>query len=434
MRIAHFCHRYPPALGGSEAYIARLGRYLAAAGDDITTFTTTALDLEAFWSPRARCLATGATREDGVEVRRYPLWRVRGRRYLLKPLSWLPHRLWQCLTLPCNPISVPMWRDAGRPDRPFDLVHATAFPYAWPIACGLRMARRLGVPFLLTPFLHLGDPGDPDDRTRRAYLSPPLLWLLRSADRIFMQTEVEGDALLEQGIPADRLVLLGMGVDFADCTGGDRRLARREWGVEPDEIVVGHLANHSEEKGTVDLLRAAEIAWGRGERFRVVLAGPEMPNFRRFWDAFPHRDRIRRLGVLSDAQKRDFFAGIDLFALPSRSDSFGIVLLEAWANGVPNVGYRAGGVASVIRHERDGLLVRCGDVAGLATALARLARDPEERRRFGEAGRTRAAREFLWADKLARVRRVYDEVSRPPAQWSARKPHTTVQKHGLHSS
>ena len=42
-----------------------------------------------------------------------------------------------------------------------------------------------------------------------------------------------------------------------------------------------------------------------------------------------------RLGVLSERQKRDFFAGIDVFALPSRSDSFGLVLLEAWANGVP---------------------------------------------------------------------------------------------------
>ena len=58
---------------------------------------------------------------------------------------------------------------------------------------------------------------------------------------------------------------------------------------------------------------------------------------------------MRRLGPLTDAEKRDFFAGIDLFALPSRSDSFGLVLLEAWANGVANVAYRAGGVADVIQ-------------------------------------------------------------------------------------
>ena len=102
-----------------------------------------------------------------------------------------------------------------------------------------------------------------------------------------------------------------------------------------------------------------------------MLAGPEMPNFRRHIAACGFPPSIRQLGVLTDEQKRDFFAGIDLFALPSRSDSFGLVLLEAWANGLPNLAYRAGGIAGVIRHGEDGLLVRCGDVTGLAEAPER---------------------------------------------------------------
>src|SRR5579883_3075546 len=92
MRIAHFIQRYPPALGGSEAYFARLSRFLAAAGDQITVFTSAALDLTAFWSPRGRCLPCGVSHEDGVEVRRYGLLRWPGRRYLLKPLSLVPIR------------------------------------------------------------------------------------------------------------------------------------------------------------------------------------------------------------------------------------------------------------------------------------------------------------------------------------------------------
>ena len=92
---------------------------------------------------------------------------MRGRRWLLKPLSLIPLSSWQCLTLPCNPVCPGMWRDAGRFAGPVDAVHAFAFPYSFPAACGLRLARRRGVPFLLTPFLHLGDPTDPRDRTRR---------------------------------------------------------------------------------------------------------------------------------------------------------------------------------------------------------------------------------------------------------------------------
>ena len=49
LRVAHFVQRYPPALGGSEAYFAPPGNYLVAAGDAVTVFTTNALDLEAFW-------------------------------------------------------------------------------------------------------------------------------------------------------------------------------------------------------------------------------------------------------------------------------------------------------------------------------------------------------------------------------------------------
>src|SRR5437588_2841779 len=106
-----------------------------------------------------------------------------------------------------------------------------------------------------------------------------------------------------------------------------------------------------------------------------------MPNFLRFWDTFGPKQNVCCLGRLSETEKRDFFAGIDVFALPSRSDSFGLVLLEAWANGVPNVAYRAGGIADVIRHEDDGLLVPCGNLAALTNALRRLCRSAPERRR-----------------------------------------------------
>src|SRR5262249_7362332 len=153
VRVAHFIQRYPPALGGSEAYFARLSRFLAASRDAVRVFTTTAVDLEAFWSPRGRCLEPGTTMADGVEVDRFGLWHCPGRRWLLKALSLVPHRGWQCLTLPCNPIAPAMWRAAERIETPFDVVHAAAFPYAFPIVCARRLARRQQIPFLVTPFL-----------------------------------------------------------------------------------------------------------------------------------------------------------------------------------------------------------------------------------------------------------------------------------------
>jgi glycosyltransferase involved in cell wall biosynthesis len=365
-----------------------------------------AVDLHAFWSRRGKCLPADIEMEDGITVRRYGLWHGPGCRYLLKALSLFPHRAWQCMTLPSNPICWAMWRDAGALAQPFDVVHASAFPYAWPIICARRLARRLAIPFFLTPFLHLGDLNNRHDPTRRAYTSPALCSLLRSADQVFVQTESERETVLGLSVPPRKVVLQGLGVEPAECTGGDRLAARRRWGAGDAEIVIGHLANNSQEKGSVDLLKAAERLWRAGCCFRLVLAGSEMPNFQRFWRDYPFQQRVIRLGPLTVEAKRDFFAGIDVFALPSRSDSFGLVLLEAWANGLPNVAYRAGGIADLIRSEQDGLLIRCGDISGLAAALAWMIQDSTLRQQCGQEGKRKIER-MRWEDKLQIVRRSY---------------------------
>jgi glycosyltransferase involved in cell wall biosynthesis len=410
MRLAHFIQRYPPALGGSEAYFARLSRYCAAQGDEVKVFTTTALSLEAFWSRTEPCLQPGTETDAGVTIHRYPLWRMPGRRWLLKALSFFSHRLWQCLTLPCNPIAPGMWSAATSATMTFDAVHVSAFPYAYPIACGWRLARRLKAPFFITPFLHLGNPADPNDPTRRGYTSKALRWLLAEADGIFVQTPSERDAIIGLGIPADNVILQGLGVEPSECTGGNRADARRCWNLPRDAFVVGHLANQSWEKGTNDLITALEPFWAQGRPIHLLLAGPQMPNFARFWDAFEKRCPthahcwIRRLGPITDAEKRDFFAAIDLFALPSRSDSFGLVLLEAWANSIANVAYCAGGIADVIRHEQDGLLTPCGDIPGLSDSIRRLHDDRDLRLTLGQAGLARLPVDYRWSEKLSLVR------------------------------
>ncbi len=418
MHVAQFVQRYPPALGGSEAYTARLCRYLAACGDNVSVWTTDAIELEEMWNEanparQRRCGCEShpvADAPGSPPILRYHPLHFPARRYILKALSLIPLRRWQCLTMPCNPICYRMWRDAGCYAGPLDAVHATAFPYSFPIACALRLARRRGVPFLLTPFLHLGDPTNPHDRTRAQYTAPHLRWLLKQADRVFVQTRAERDTVLSLGVAAEKLVLQGLGVEPGECSGGNRDRARAACGGLGEEVVIGHLANNSVEKGTVDLLRAAERAWSAGTRFRVVLAGPEMPNFRVFWKTFAPKDRVTRLGVLSDEQKRDFLAGIDAFALPSRCDSFGLVLLEAWANGKPNLVYPAGGPAEIVRHEVDGLHAACGDVAELAAQLRRLVADAALRRALGDNGLSRVATEFRWLDRLELVRQTMREV------------------------
>jgi glycosyltransferase involved in cell wall biosynthesis len=393
MKLAHFCHRYPPAVGGSESYFARLSTWLAARGHRVVVFTSTAEDLSAFWDPAARQLPASLTYEHSLEVHRLPLWHLPvAHRYVMKALSLVPVPRWQAVTMPFNPI-VPGMR---RIREPFQAVHATAFPYSYPLVAARDLARRLRVPFLLTPFVHTGDPYDPADRIRRAYTTPALLQLAREADAVFVQTEGERRVLAEKGVAPERLVLQGLGVDLADCTGGNPAVYR----TEETGPILGHLANHSREKGTIDLLQAANLAWETGAAFELLLAGPRMPAFESWWQTYRPRGRVRLLGPLDAQQKRDFFAALDGFVLPSRSDSFGLVLPESWANGIPVAVYDAGGPPWLVRDGVDGHVVRCGDVTGLAAVLARLPGD----RALGEAGRARInAGEFDWERSLSIV-------------------------------
>ena len=80
--------------------------------------------------------------------------------------------------------------------------------------------------------------------------------------------------------------------------------------------------------------------WRRGLALTVVLAGPEMPTFRRFIGQFGAAAQIRRLGVLNDAQKRDFFAGIDLFARPNDVPAVRQLFYWLFEQLAPNLGFQ----------------------------------------------------------------------------------------------
>jgi glycogen synthase len=93
--------------------------------------------------------------------------------------------------------------------------------------------------------------------------------------------------------------------------------------------------------------------------------------------------------------------------MPSRSDTFGIVFLEAWAYGVPVIGADAGGIPDVIAHDQDGLIVPFGDVPRLAASIARLLDDPDLRHRLGASGKDKMLRRWTWDALFEDIRALY---------------------------
>ncbi len=178
----------------------------------------------------------------------------------------------------------------------------------------------------------------------------------------------------------------------------------------PNILFVGR---HEPRKGLLDLLKAQRILRkaGYGTRLLVVGSGPQEREARRYV-ATRGLQGVVFLGRVTDAEKAQLFRTADVYCSPATGgESFGIVLLEAMAAGVPIVASDIHGYKGVVRRGREGLLVPPRDPKGLAEAIGRLLDDPGLRARMSEAGQARAA-DFSWPRVTAKVEEYYGFVIR----------------------
>jgi glycosyltransferase involved in cell wall biosynthesis len=120
--------------------------------------------------------------------------------------------------------------------------------------------------------------------------------------------------------------------------------------------------------------------------------------------------RVRFMGVVDDARRQALYAGCDVFVAPSRSESFGLILLEAMMFGKPVVAGDNAGMRSIVEDGGNGFLVPPGDVEGLGQAIEELVSSPEIRARFGERSRQLFEARFSASQMVARTETAYREL------------------------
>jgi glycosyltransferase involved in cell wall biosynthesis len=235
--------------------------------------------------------------------------------------------------------------------------------------------------------------------------------LVQNADAVFLQTRREAE-FYRNGTNTRKFIRLGPGVDPEELRGGDASRARARFQLEGP--VVLFLGTLSTDKGALTLVKAMEQLWTKVDASPLlVLAGQVLDEFSEQFQkvSSPTRSRTRLLGSIPDDDKNDLLAACDLLALPSRADSFGIVLLEAWLYGKPVIGAKAGGIPDVIEDGRDGFLVNFGDAETLAARIQQLLNDRELAQAFGATGRAKVLAQHTWDQKYAVMREVYRRVA-----------------------
>lgn len=107
------------------------------------------------------------------------------------------------------------------------------------------------------------------------------------------------------------------------------------------------------------------------------------------------------------AQMGPVYARMDVLLLPTRRDSFPRVVMEAMSNGIPVIATRVDGLPEMVMDGETGFLVESGNIAGFASAVEHLLRDPVQRQRMGGAARERARRLFAPEVYSAAMHRLY---------------------------
>ena len=231
-------------------------------------------------------------------------------------------------------------------------------------------------------------------------LHPTPLWandalsaalLLAGADSMLAVSQAAADAVRRLR-PRARVERLGNGTPIVDVDREDARVVRCELGAQLDDVLFAVFGRLQRGKGQDVFVEAAARVSTALPRARFAIVGsPTFASDQEFADGLRSRaaelglgERMYFAGHRGDVHR--LMAGCDVACQTSRfSESFGLVIVEAMAQGRPVIATRVGGPEEIIRTEHDGLLIAPDDAAALADAMLRLGSDPLLRQRMGAA-------------------------------------------------
>jgi phosphatidylinositol alpha 1,6-mannosyltransferase len=370
LKIAYFTESLYPHVDGVSRTLAQLFGTLEARGVDFRVYSPFVPGAEVPWRGRVRAVPS--------------------------------------LPLVVNPgyrVSLPLGHGIAREldASPPDLVHVVS---PTPLArWAIRYARKRGIPVVSSFHTHFVS-------YFRYYGIPALerlgWWMLRRfyahSERVYAPSRSIIRELEAHGI--GNLELWSRGIDLRRFGPRFRDPAiRAAVGAGEDTPLVLMVSRLVKEKDLADLVEMHRVLCSRGAEYRLALVG-EGPMREELEAALP--DAYFAGHQTGEALAR-WYASADLFVFPSTTETFGNVVLEALASGLPAVVVDRGGPPDQIEPGVNGFIARAHDPAGLADHVEGLLRDPERRRRMGEAA-AEGAKDRDWSAINGRLLESYARV------------------------
>lgn len=216
-------------------------------------------------------------------------------------------------------------------------------------------------------------------------------------------------------VPAEQVAVINNGVPVPRRPSElDLRALRARHGIVPGDRIIGSVGRVFDRTKRFSDLISAFAQLGDIERLKLLIVGdgPDLEALKAHAARLGVSERVIFTGF--QANVGHYYALMEVFALGSATEAFGLVLAEAMRAGLPVVATNVGGIPDVVVHEESGLIVEPFQPASMASALRRVLESPALRTRLARHGRERADREFAEERYVADVGALYERLLSEP--------------------
>lgn len=284
----------------------------------------------------------------------------------------------------------------------FDLIHAhVALPDGY---AGVLLAKKYHKPLIVT--IH----GQDLQHTicRNAVCRQAVSYVFNSASEIIcVSRKLQQLSIKRLGI-RDKLIVVPNGIKPQDILSHPVEFTKQQGKC----LTLLSVSNLVQTKGIdLNLYALQKICRNYSAlRYMVIGGGPEEASLHKLVKELGLEKQVEFLGRQIHHRVMGYMAGCDVFTLPSWNEGFGIVYLEAMANGKPVIGCQGEGIEDFVEHGKTGMLVKPRDVDSLVDALDFLLNHHEEAKDMGELARKLVLENYTWGKNAEKTIKVYEEL------------------------
>ena len=371
MNILAVTQRYYPVIGGTENLAKSFLDYLSK-NHSITVYTTNAKDIQSFWF-KDLDKVSGNVQLD-YDVVRYDFLTPTDIKFDEKV------RNFPFITSYPGPFSPKMWNDLVVKKIDYDLIFVTSFPHDHVIPAYVA-SKKWKIPLIIMPLIHQEFP--------ELYLNSIKLTMLNNSQAVFVISESEKKILTKNGIDEGKMTVIHPFVH--EVSQSPKTSFRKKYNIENKKIIL-FIGSRSFVKGITYLLEVLKQIWKENSDSVLVVVGPSTEKYEEAYSKLPEhiRKRIIDFGIVDEEIKKNVLSECEMLVLPSKSESFGLVFLEAWMHEKPVIGCNLAPVSELVEHKKNGLLVEFGNIEQLKKAILYLLNNPDVSSKFGKNGKNKA--------------------------------------------